>query len=187
MSRCSVAGWGVAAVGGGCTGCFRVTTRNSRPVLYPYSSGVLELSPGGGRVVNAPGRGSHSRVRRAAPGGRSRRAPGGRAGEARRTRTLGRARAVRDRVIREGVRGVSDLRIRIRPGAALPCVPFAVPDNPNFGSRIAYFSFLRFGMYKHPIPKPNQSRVAQHRRRERVAEGFREICRVEANGATAGG
>lgn len=180
--------------GGGCTGCFRVTTRNSRPVLYPYSSGVLELSPGGGRVVNAPGRGSQSQSTktRGAPGvdarepRRSARRAGGRAGEARRTRTLGRARAVRDRVIREGVRGVSDLRIRIRPGAALPC-SVRVRGSPNFGSRIAYFSFLRFGMYKHPIPKPNQSRVAQHRRRERVAEGFREICRVEANGATAGG
>ena len=58
--------------GGGCTGCFRVTTRNSRPVLYPYSSGVLELSPGGGRVVNAPGRGSQSqstKTRGAAAGG----------------------------------------------------------------------------------------------------------------------
>ena len=32
-----------------------------------------------------------------------------------------------------------------------------------------------------------QSRVAQHRRRECVAEGFREICRVEANGAAARG
>ena len=112
--------------GGGCTGCFRVelsrnTTRNSRPVLYPYSSGVLELSPGGGRGGERPGSRVTESDARAAPG-RRRRAPA--AGEARRTRTLGRARAVRDRVIREGVRGVSDLRINVYDLARRCRVPF---------------------------------------------------------------